>query len=175
MDAEWIIVTVVWAFVLAAKIVGCALVLALGWFVRHEWPAFHEAVADGVRERPGLSLCAGVLAQLALAIVTVVLALTIVGIPLAIVLVTMAVLVAGLGLATVAELVGARLPLPSLAAHPERQLVMGVIVVLALSMVPLLGDALLVGAITVGSGAIAMAILGGFSRHAAHPESVITY
>lgn len=175
MGLEWIVIAIVWACVLAAKIVGYALVLSLGWFVRQSWPALYESVQDGIRERPGLSLCAGILTLLSLAIVTAVLVLTIIGIPLAILLVTIAILTTALGLAVVAEIVGARLPMASLPGHPERQLVMGLVVLLGVSMVPVLGDALLLIAVTIGSGAIAMAVLGAHSRRHASHESVITY
>jgi hypothetical protein len=175
MELEWILLVIVWACVFAAKAVACVLVLCLGWYVRQTWPEFHERVEDGIRERPGLSLCAGALTQLALGIVTSVLVLTIVGIPLAILLVTLSIVATALGVAVLAEVIGKRLPMASLREHPERQLVMGLAVVLAVSLIPLLGDALLMLAVIAGSGAVAMAILSAHGARTARRESVVTY
>lgn len=106
------------------------------------------------------SLGFGVLAFFGACILTVVLCITLIGIPIALCLVVAGFAAFFVGLAAVASVIGHVLPTPQLKNRPILQLVLGTCVLFVLSIVPL-GMVLLIGLATAGFGAAVLTRFGG--------------
>lgn len=115
--------------------------------------------------RPLRSAFGGFFGLLAGGVLTLVLALTIIGIPGSFVLGTMLFVGCWLGLTTSAWWLGSVLPIPWLADRPVLQLVVGVAVLFLVGLVPTLGNLLVSGAALAGLGAV---IATGFGNQAPH-------
>jgi len=117
---------------------------------------------DRVEQRPGLSAVAGVIALVAVLPIFVMLLISVVGIPL--IVLEVAALFAGIwiGYASVAMLIGRRLHeliRPHATPSPLGALVLGLVVVSAAQLLPVVGWAVSVLVVVVGLGA---AVLGFF-------------
>ena len=105
-------------------------------------------------QQPLRALASGFLGLVAGAVLTVVLVITIVGIPGAIVLALGGFLAAYAGLATAASVLGAALPVPALKERPVLQLAVGILVLFLVSRVPVVGPLLGFLAMMIGLGAV---------------------
>nr|MDQ3035878.1 hypothetical protein [Myxococcota bacterium] len=137
-----------------------ALLFLLGLLFMGVAPARLRMLQGTIVKLPLRTLGAGFLGVIAGLLLTIVLVITILGIPAAIVLVLALFLGGYLGLATMASVIGAALPLPALANRPVLQLGVGVLILFVVSRVPVIGGLLIFGATIGGLGAVILTRLG---------------
>jgi hypothetical protein len=131
-----------------------ALLFLLGLLFMGLAPSRLEAIQSKLMREPLRSLASGFLGLVAGAALTLVLTITIVGIPGAIVLALGLCWGAYLGLATTASVIGAALPVASLAGRPVLQLAVGTAILFVVSRVPVIGTLLTFFAMLAGLGAV---------------------
>ncbi|AKF05375.1 hypothetical protein [Sandaracinus amylolyticus] len=131
-----------------------ALLFLLGLVFMGLAPARLSLLQSTLVKQPLRVLASGFLGVIAGAVLTLVLVITILGIPAAIVLALGLFLGAYLGLATTASVIGAALPIPALKDRPVMQLAVGVVILFVVSRVPVIGGLLVVGATLAGLGAV---------------------
>jgi hypothetical protein len=125
------------------------------------FPLRVRVALDRVEHRPGLSAAAGVIALIAVLPIFVILLLSVIGIPL--IVLEVAGIFAGvwIGYAAVAMLIGRRLHelvRPHATPSPLVALILGLIVVSAAQMLPVVGWAVSVLVVVVGLGAAVLAL-----------------
>jgi hypothetical protein len=126
------------------------------------FPLRVRVALDRVEQRPGLSAVAGVIALIAVLPIFVMLLLSVIGIPLIVLEIAAVFAGAWIGYAAVAMLIGRRLHelvRPHSTPSPLAALILGLVVVSAAQMLPVVGWAVSVLVMVVGLGA---AILGFF-------------
>ncbi|MCC7538424.1 MAG: hypothetical protein IT379_19525 [Deltaproteobacteria bacterium] len=131
-----------------------ALLFVLGLVLLGFAPERLDGTTHAVLRRPLPALVTGVLVAVGAVTATLVLVLTVLGIPAAIVLALAAVAGGYLGLAVSARAIGGVLPFAVLRDRPAGQLAAGVASLFVASFVPGLGDAIVVGSALVGLGAV---------------------
>jgi hypothetical protein len=132
-----------------------ATLFGLGFLGQLFFPTRMQGLSTEIRTQPVKSAVAGVLGLLALIPLSLVVALTIVGIPVALALwVVVLPLAAALGLAAVASEIGLRLPILRGRKTQAMVLAMGLLLLLVVSQIPVLGAIVLVLATMVGIGAV---------------------
>ncbi|UJR82002.1 hypothetical protein [Sandaracinus amylolyticus] len=131
-----------------------ALLFLLGLVFMGLAPARLSMLQSTLVKQPLRVLASGFLGVIAGAVLTLVLVITILGIPAAIVLALGLFLGAYLGLAATASVIGAALPIAALKDRPVLQLAVGVAILFVVSRVPVIGGLLVVGATLAGLGAV---------------------
>ncbi|MBZ4419849.1 polymer-forming cytoskeletal protein [Myxococcus sp. RHSTA-1-4] len=124
---------------LAAFILTFAVMFGLGFLGQMFFPARMKQLGDEIRRKPLQSGLTGFLGLLAMIPLTVVLCITIIGIPAAMVLWMAAPLAAALGYAAVASEVGTRLPVLRGRKTQAVVLALGLLVLMVIGAIPVLG------------------------------------
>jgi hypothetical protein len=149
-----------WTSELLDSIIRYALIFLLGLLVMGFAPERHSTLQVAVAKLPLRALAAGFLGVIAGAILTLVLVITIIGIPAALVLALGLFLSAYVGLAIAGSVIGAVLPIESLRDRPVLQLGVGVAILFVISQAPILGGVLIIGATLIGLGAVLLTRFG---------------
>ncbi|MBJ6762255.1 hypothetical protein JGU66_15890 [Myxococcaceae bacterium JPH2] len=139
---------------LASFILQFAVLFGLGFLGQLFFPARMKELGEEIRTRPLQSGMAGFLGALALVPLTLVLIITLIGIPVAVLLWVVAPLAAALGYAAVASEVGTRLPVMRGRKTQAVVLALGLSILLALGHVPVLGWLANIAAILAAFGAV---------------------
>ena len=138
----------------ASALAEFAVLFALGLLALLLFPRRLDGVGASLTAAPWKALLAGLLGTVAMPVLTVLLAVTIIGIPLIAVQV-LGVMVAGiLGVASLGLLVGRRLPLKLERAQGVAQLAIGTAILVVLGKVPVLGTMVWVAAWLFVFGAV---------------------
>jgi hypothetical protein len=138
-----------------AFILWFATLFGLGFLGQLFFPTRMKELSTEIRTQPVKSGVAGVLGLLALLPLSLVLSLTIIGIPVALALwVVVLPLTAALGLAAVASEIGVKLPILRGRKTQATVLALGLLLVLLVSRIPVLGAILVTLATLVGIGAV---------------------
>lgn len=120
----------------------------------------HARVARTIMEAPGRSVAVGLLGIIGSALGTILLAITIVGVLAIPVLWIFAFFAALSGLATLASVVGALIPIGALQGKPVAQLGAGVLVFFVLAQVPVINLLSFIACALVGFGSVLLSRLG---------------
>lgn len=139
---------------LAFFLVQFAVLFGLGFVVMMLFPQRMKTLEATVGAEPGKSGVIGLLGLLASGPLTLLLVVTIIGIPVAMLLWAAVALVVPVGLAAVASAVGARLPTGRVRKTQAVVLAVGLLALLLVSRVPVLGSLALGVAVLVSLGAI---------------------
>ncbi|RYZ34592.1 MAG: hypothetical protein EOO71_38530, partial [Myxococcaceae bacterium] len=124
---------------LASFILQFALLFGLGFLGQMFFPARMKELGEEIRSRPGQSVTVGFVGTLALIPLTIVLCITLIGIPVAFALLVASMLGTALGYAAVASELGTRLPVMRGRKTQAVVLAMGLVVLLLVSHIPVLG------------------------------------
>jgi len=138
---------------LAGFILKFAALFGLGFLGQLFFPSRMKDVAAELKARPLKSVLTGVLGGLALFVSSVVLCITLIGIPVAGVLLLAAMLVTALGLTAVASELGMRVPVLRGRKTQAVVLALGSLILLGLGSIPGLGVLVMVLACLMGFGA----------------------
>jgi hypothetical protein len=131
-----------------------ALLFVLGLVLLGAFPSRLSGVTSAIQAAPLRAGALGVLGVLGAAVLSVLLTITLIGIPAAIVLLLGSALALYAGLAATALVVGGMLPFGSVRGQPIRELAVGVLLLFLLSRIPVLGAIAMGVACAVGFGAI---------------------
>lgn len=132
-----------------------ATLFIVGFLASMLAPERMKVVQKQIRSAPGVSLAVGLAATVALVPLTVLLLITLVGIPIALLVVWPAAFVsAGVGFAAVAFEVGARIPLFRGRKSQAIVLALGLASLLLVAQVPVLGPLVMVASAFCGFGAV---------------------
>jgi hypothetical protein len=141
----WVTVASRMATALVAAAIGALLLL---------WqPNFLVSIANLVNQAPGKSALWGFLGGIALVVINVILAITIIGLPLIPIVTVAAMVIAFLGALGVALLVGQRV-MKSSQRTPVQQFLIGLLIVTVIGLIPVIGGIVLFIANLLGFGAI---------------------
>nr|WP_199732934.1 polymer-forming cytoskeletal protein [Corallococcus sp. CA031C] len=124
---------------LASFILQFALLFGLGFLGQMFFPARMKELGEEIRSRPGQNLTVGFVGTLALIPLTIVLCITLIGIPVAFALLVASMLGTALGYAAIASEVGTRLPVMRGRKTQAVVLALGLAVLLLISHIPVLG------------------------------------
>ncbi|MBU8894626.1 polymer-forming cytoskeletal protein [Corallococcus sp. M34] len=138
----------------ASFILQFAVLFGLGFLGQLFFPTRMKELGEEIRTRPLQSGMAGFLGAIALVPLTLVLIITLIGIPVAVLLWIVAPLAAALGYAAVASEVGTRLPVMRGRKTQAVVLALGLSILLALGHVPVLGWLANIAAILAAFGAV---------------------
>lgn len=127
-----------------------------------------------VRE-PLHAMALGAFGFLGAILMTILLCITLIGIPVGVALVLALWLACYLGLASIAAVIGAVLPVERLKDRPVMQLAAGTAVLFVTSLIPLIGPLALLVAGAIGLGAIARTRLGPFAPMPSQPSGEAPY
>ena len=148
-----------------------AVFFALALLVMVFVPGRLDGVAAGLSRQPGRALLAGLLGTLAMPVLTILLVVTIVGIPLVAVQVVAILVAAVLGYSALALFIGRAANIPTRKAATVWQLALGTAVVVALSEVPVVGWLAMVTAWLLVFGAVLRTRFGQPPAAAALPTT----
>lgn len=137
-----------------------ALLFLLGLVLMAVFPERVGALRRMIRRSPVRSVAVGVLGFVGATVLTVVLAITIIGIPGAIVVALLAFLAVYVGLAAVSLVLGGALPIDRLRDRPVLQLGAGILILYVISLLPAVGWLATVIASTIGFGAVLLTRFG---------------
>lgn len=137
-----------------------ALIFLAGLLMLAFAPERVTAMERRVREQPGLTFLWGVVGSFSLTMLSILLVLTIIGIPVALGAMVVALLAGYVGLAVIGHLVGSVLPVPALARRPIVQLFAGVAILFGTSLVPWIGSLVIGSLVIVGFGMVAASRFG---------------
>jgi hypothetical protein len=157
---------------LAAFILTFAVMFGLGFLGQMFFPARMKQLGEEVRRRPLQTGLTGLLGLLAMIPLTVVLCITIIGIPAALVLWMAAPLAAALGYAAVASEVGTRLPVLRGRKTQAVVLALGLLVLMVVGAIPVLGALVSVLICLMALGAVIRTRFGN-NRPRGMPEPLI--
>ncbi|WP_171818650.1 polymer-forming cytoskeletal protein [Pyxidicoccus fallax] len=157
---------------LAAFILTFAVMFGLGFLGQLFFPARMKQLGDEIRRKPLQSGLTGFIGLLAMIPLTVVLCITIIGIPAALVLWMAAPLAAALGYAAVASEVGTRLPLLRGRKTQAVVLALGLLVLMVIGAIPVLGTLFSIFVCFMALGAVIRTRFG-MSRPRGMPEPII--
>lgn len=157
---------------LAAFILSFAVMFGLGFLGQMFFPARMKQLGEEVRRRPLQTGLTGLLGLLAMIPLTVVLCITIIGIPAALVLWMAAPLAAALGYAAVASEVGTRLPVLRGRKTQAVVLALGLLVLMVVGAIPVLGALVSVLICLMALGAVIRTRFGN-NRPRGMPEPLI--
>ncbi|HEU4382470.1 MAG TPA: STN domain-containing protein [Anaeromyxobacteraceae bacterium] len=139
---------------IAGAVAEFAVIFALGLLTLLLFPRRIEGVGASLNAAPWKALLAGLLGTMAMPVLTVLLVVTIIGIPLVVVQ-WLGVMVAGiLGIAALALLVGRRLPLKLERGQAVAQLAIGTALLVLVGKVPVLGTMVWIAAWLFVFGAV---------------------
>ncbi|MCY1047412.1 hypothetical protein OV208_39300 [Corallococcus sp. bb12-1] len=124
---------------LASFILQFALLFGLGFLGQMFFPARMKELGEEIRSRPGQNVLVGFVGTLALIPLTIVLCITLIGIPVAFALLVASMLGTALGYAAVASELGTRLPVMRGRKTQAVVLALGLGVLLLISHIPVLG------------------------------------
>jgi hypothetical protein len=113
-----------------------------------------------VRRAPLRSIAGGTVAFVAASLLSIVLVITIIGIPVAFVLGLALFVAASMGLATVGHLVGQALPVRALEGRPVWRLGAGILALFVVTRVPFFGWLAFLLALAIGTGAVVLTRFG---------------
>ncbi|OJT22071.1 hypothetical protein BO221_25380 [Archangium sp. Cb G35] len=163
----------------AGFLIQFAVMFGLGFLGQMLFPARMKALAEDIQTKPlagGLVGLAGVVALIPAAIplfvVSIVLAVTIVGIPVAVALWMLPPLAAAVGFTAVASSIGTRLPVMRGRKTQAMVMALGLLLLLVVGRIPVLGPLVIVAAVLVGFGAVLRTQLG--RRPRGMPEPIIS-
>jgi hypothetical protein len=130
--------------------------LLFAFFAPERFARLHGAV----RRAPLRSIAGGTVALIASGLLSVVLLITIIGIPVAFVLGLVVFVAACAGLATVGHLVGQALPSRTLEERPVMRLAAGILALFVVTRVPFFGWLAFLVALAIGVGAVVLTRFG---------------
>jgi hypothetical protein len=130
--------------------------LLFAYFAPERFGRLHVAV----RRAPLRSIAAGTVAFVAGSLLSIVLVITILGIPFALVLGLAGFLAATMGLATVGHLLGQALPARALEGKPVWRLAAGILALFLVTRVPFFGWLAFLVALAIGAGAVVLTRFG---------------
>ncbi|WP_254626347.1 polymer-forming cytoskeletal protein, partial [Myxococcus sp. CA039A] len=157
---------------LATFILTFAVLFGLGFLGQMFFPARMKQVGDEIRARPVQSGLTGLFGVVAMIPLTVVLAITIIGIPAALVLWMAAPLAAALGFAAVASELGTRLPVMRGRKTQAVVLALGLLVLMVVGAIPVLGAIVSTLVVLVALGAVIRTRFGYRPRGSGMPEPI---
>ncbi|WP_375765119.1 hypothetical protein NR798_25730 [Archangium gephyra] len=164
---------------IATFLIQFAVLFGLGFLGQMLFPARMKALAEDIQAKPlrggvvGLGAALALIpASIPLIIVTIVLAVTIIGIPVAAALWLIPPLAAAVGFTAVASSIGTRLPIMRGRKTQAMVMALGLLILLAVGQIPVLGPLVLVAAAMVGLGAVIRTQLG--RRPRGMPEPIIS-
>lgn len=138
-----------------------SLLFLLGLFFLGVFRERHANLARVIVERPGRTAFVGFFGMIGAVVLTIVLLITLIGIPGAFVVALGTFLAVYGGIAVAASVLGAVLPFPALSGRPVAQLFVGILVLFLLSLVPVLGGVVGVLVASLGLGAMLTTRFGG--------------
>ena len=141
-------------FGLARFLLEFAALFGIGFVMMMFAPNRMKAMEATVKAEPGKNALAGVLGVLAIGPVTLLLCVTLVGIPVALLLWMAAALALPVGLAVMANVLGARLPTGKLRKTQALVLAIGLLALLVAFEIPVLGVLAAIAVISMSLGAI---------------------
>ena len=121
----------------------------------------HANLARAIVKAPVRSGFVGLLGMLGALILTVVLLITVIGIPGAIIVAVGGFLGVYVGIAVMASVIGAALPIPALQDRPVAQLGVGILLLYLVSLVPGLSGIVAFVLAALGFGAVLLTRFGG--------------
>ena len=145
-----------------------ALLFMLGLILLGAAPERLGSMQRAIVRAPLRSMATGLLGLVLAAVLSVVLVITLVGIPGALVVVLLSFVAAAVGLATVASVVGALLPVAWGKNRPVVQLAIGIGGLFLLSLLPVIGTVTSMVTLFFGFGAV---VLTRFGKSDLHPVS----
>ncbi len=149
---------------LAAFLLQFAVFFGLGFVLMMFAPQRMKALEATIRAEPGKNGLAGFLGLLAAIPLTVMLVVTLVGIPVAMMMWVALALFVPVGVAVVANALGARLPTGKLRKTQALVLAVGLLVLLLIGQIPVLGPMVLAVSVFVSLGAIIRTRFGQGTR-----------
>jgi cytoskeletal protein CcmA (bactofilin family) len=163
----------------ATFLIQFAVMFGLGFLGQMLFPARMKALSADIQTKPLADGAVGLVGALALIpalipliVVTIVLAVTIIGIPVAAALWLLPPLAAALGFTAVASTIGMRLPVLRGRKTQAMVMALGLLLLLVLGRIPVLGPLVLVAATLVGFGAVIRTQFG--RRPRGMPEPIIS-
>lgn len=163
----------------ATFLIQFAVMFGLGFLGQMLFPARMKALAADIQSKPLAGGVVGLVGALALIpasipliLVSIVLAVTIIGIPVAAALWLIPPLAAAVGFTAVASSIGTRLPVMRGRKTQAMVMALGLLLLLAVGQIPILGTLVLVVAALVGFGAVIRTQLG--RRPQGLPEPIIS-
>ncbi|MCK8498360.1 polymer-forming cytoskeletal protein [Myxococcus fulvus] len=160
---------------LAGFILTFAVLFGLGFLGQMFFPSRMKQLGDEIRARPVQSGLTGLLGVVAMIPLTVVLAITIIGIPAALVLWMAAPLAAALGFAAVASELGTRLPVMRGRKTQAVVLALGLLVLLVVGAIPVFGAIVSCLVVLIALGAVIRTRFGYRPRGMGIPEPIHTH
>jgi cytoskeletal protein CcmA (bactofilin family) len=157
---------------LAAFILSFAVLFGLGFLGQMFFPQRMKQLGEEVRRKPVQTGLTGFVGLLAMIPLTVVLCITIIGIPAALVLWMAAPLAAALGYAAVASELGTRLPLLRGRKTQAVVLALGLLVLMVVGAIPVLGAIVSFFIVLMALGAVIRTRFGN-TRRSGMPEPII--
>ncbi|MCY1032371.1 hypothetical protein OV207_12945 [Corallococcus sp. BB11-1] len=154
---------------LASFILQFALLFGLGFLGQMFFPARMKELGEEIRARPGKNAFVGVVGMLALIPLTIVLCITLIGIPVAFALLVASMLGTALGYAAIASELGTRLPVMRGRKTQAVVLALGLGLLLIISHIPVLGVLLNLLLIPLAFGAVIRTRFGYHSRGMPEP------
>jgi hypothetical protein len=154
-----------------AFILKFAALFGLGFLGQILFPSRMKELAAEIREQPVNSGLTGSLGVVALIPISVILAITLVGIPVLVLMWLVIPLAAALGLAAVASEIGTRLPILRGRKTQAAALALGLLVLLGVGAIPVLGWLVLGVANLVAFGAVIRTRFGSRTRNMPEPFS----
>ncbi|WP_164013823.1 polymer-forming cytoskeletal protein [Pyxidicoccus trucidator] len=158
---------------LAAFILTFAVLFGLGFLGQMFFPARMKQLGDEIRRKPVQSGLTGLLGLLAMVPLSVVLCITIIGIPAAMVLWMAAPLAAALGYAAVASELGTRLPLLRGRKTQAVVLALGLLVLMVVGIIPVLGFIVTAAIVLMALGAVIRTRFGNI-RPSGMPQPIMS-
>lgn len=149
---------------IAAFLVRFAVLFGLGFLFSLFAPQRMKALEGEIHAQPGKSFVTGILGSLALIPLTVLLAVTLVGIPFMIAMWLMASLGVAMGYAAFASEVGMRLPMFRGKKTQALVLAVGLFALLVIGFIPVIGPLVEVSVAMIGFGAIIRTRFGSLRR-----------
>jgi cytoskeletal protein CcmA (bactofilin family) len=163
----------------ATFLIQFAVMFGLGFLGQMLFPARMKALAADIQAKPLAGGVVGLVGALALlpamiplAVVSIVLAVTIIGIPVAAALWLLPPLAMAVGFTAVASSIGTRLPVMRGRKTQAMVMALGLLVLLVVGRIPVLGPLVVVAAVLVGFGAVIRTQLG--RRPRGIPEPIIS-
>jgi cytoskeletal protein CcmA (bactofilin family) len=153
----------------ASFLVWFAMLFGTGFLGQLFFPTRMKELGKEVKAEPVKSGVVGLLASLAMIPITVVLTVTIIGIPVVLALWVVALLTTALGFAAVAGELGARIPVLRGRKTQAMVLALGLLILLVVGHIPVLGPLALTAATLVSFGAVIRTRFGNRSRGIPEP------
>jgi len=153
---------------------GFAVLFGLGFVLMMFAPQRMKQLETSIRREPAKNGIVGFLAMVALLPATVLLVITIIGIPVAMLLWVAMALAVPVGLAVVSNSLGAVIPTGKLRRTQALVLAIGVLMMMIVAQIPVVGPLLFALAATVALGAMVTTRLGQPPRGLAMPDTTFT-